>query len=143
MLIDFEGYQVANRFFFKEFTYCNINENSFCNLFIKTPIIRHNKTINWLIQSHHRIPMEYGSINYKRVIKTLNNASIIYCKGKSKVDILEKLTNNIIIDIELFGCPKYVYTHSNQLVCEFHNNNPHCALNKAYFYYKWLKQYER
>jgi len=142
ILIDFEGYQVYKKFYFKEVTICDLNEQSFRNLFIKTPIIKNNKTIQYLINYHHKIPMDYGNFSYKSLLEILNNSNIIYCKGKSQ--ILNKYTNSKIIDIELLGCPKYQLTHSYRLDCQLkqHNNNEHCALNKAYFYYKWLNQYK-
>lgn len=144
LLVDFEGYQINQKFFFKEVTIYDFKKSVFNNYFIKTPIIKNNKTINFLIKYLHKIPMEYGSIDYRKIIKILNKPSIIYCKGKSKVDIIQQYTNNTIVDLELIGCPKYKFTHTHQLNCELSNHcyTNHCALNKTYYYLRWLKAYE-
>ena len=82
-IVDFQGYQVNKRFFFKELAIYKENEKSFQNYFCHTPVMSNSTTYKYLLNSHHRIPHNYGTQNYKNIIHILNHADIIYCKGDS------------------------------------------------------------
>jgi hypothetical protein len=135
IITDFEGYPYNNKFYFKEISIFNLNENSIRNFFIKSPL-KFNKTIYYLSKYHHKIPISYGNCSHHNVFNIINQSSVIYCKSLDKINILKKFTKILIKDIY---SPPLTQLPTHLFMCSFHaDNNQHCALKKVIKLYKWL-----
>ena len=103
-IVDFQGYNTKNKFYFKEFAIYSNRNSSFRNYFCKTPRIDNN-SYKYLLKCHHRIPFYFGQTFFMNVINELKNAEIIFCKGENKKQVLQKYLDIPIVNLEEAGCP--------------------------------------
>ena len=141
-IVDFQGYEVNKRFFFKEVAIYKERERSFQNVFCRSPSLS-SSTYNYLVNCHHRIPYNYGTAHYQNIIQILNQADIIYCKNESKKRILQKYIKLPIINLEDQGCPRIVDLPSPEttFLCSFeeHHISPYCSLKIVQRLVQWVQ----
>jgi hypothetical protein len=143
LLVDFEGYFFQDNFYFKEFSFFDSAE-TIKTFYLKTP----NKNFlnyDWLVSMHHKMRHNFGSSSHKIITEIINKPKIkIIVKGVEKVKILEKFTNNEIINLELLGCPAYKQITALSRTCFFHTLYPsvHCSQLKVSKLLSWLSENE-
>lgn len=140
------------QFIVKELVLVNVNEGFYTQLFFKPPYDRavlkerFRKQVEWLENNYHRIPWEYGDVEYSvDTIKHLcSYYTTIYTKGEEKFHFLRQFHNNVrqIPD----NAPK-LKVNNRAAYCPAHpvhqvkvNEKEHCALQTALFYAEWLKK---
>jgi hypothetical protein len=145
LIVDFEGYEINNKFIFKEFSIIDLVTNKNSHYFIRSPHIDQNpnQQVNWVYKNIHLIPLNYGKTSIKKIYNLLNNQKLILVKGNQKSKLIKKLfSKSNIINLENFGCPKYSEKTSINCSYDLHNNSnfTHCALKKSNFYKDWFMQ---
>ena len=149
IIVDFEGYQHGNRFVIKELAIYNISSSLVSNYFFKTPkwFNASSATNDWLIKYHHRIPVTYGYDSFIKVITTINQNHIVFCKGSQKASFLQKLIRIPVVNLEFLNCPRLALltTPLNLQTCKFENHleNNHCAILKVQKIAEWVKLIEK
>ena len=149
IIVDFEGYQDVKRFVIKELAIYNISNSLVRNYFFKTPkwFDASSATNDWLIKYHHQIPFTYGYDSFNKVITSINQNHIVFCKGSQKGYFLQKLLNIQVVNLEFLNCPKLALlpTPLNLQTCKFENHleNNHCALLKVQKIAEWVKLIEK
>jgi hypothetical protein len=143
LLIDFEGYFHFNNFFIKEFGFFEFG--SIKTLNVKTKPLNF-KNYHWLVSHYHRIPYDFGSVSFYKVLEILNRKNkIILVKGEEKAKITRKLTKNLVLNLENFDCPSFDSLTSDTLPCVYHSIVPtnHCVKLKISKLLNWLKHESR
>jgi hypothetical protein len=139
LLIDFEGYYYLGKFYFKEFGF--YKQNTIKTYYIKTkPHFFSN--YSWLLEHYHKLPHDFGSTSFKIVLKLLNDQNItILVKGEEKSKIIRQISNNLVLNLENFGCPSFKSLHTNSWPCIYHTIVPaeHCVRIKISKILDWIK----
>lgn len=136
-LIDYEAYEKT----IKEIAIYDVNNKTYENFFIKTSQHPNTQLYNWLVSNMHRIPYQYGTTHFSKIINFLNQKdAIFYIKGEEKRKLIQKYTKNSVINIEIFNCPAISKLYEPYIsYCDFHKLNPtdHCALRKLHKIVHW------
>ena len=114
---------------------------SYLNFFIKTKKFN-SKTYQCLVRNYHFIPYYFGTTKFSYIKELINEPNLILLvKGIQKRNILKLYTNNYIIDLEEYNCPKFSRLKPSTLTCCFskHRNSHHCALKKVSQLTNWFK----
>jgi len=138
LLVDFEGYYYFDKFFIKEFGFYS---DSIKTIYIKTKPKKFSNYF-WLLKHYHRILHHFGKERFSTVLDTLNQRNIIILvKGLEKAKILSKLTNNLVLNLEDFGCPSFNLLTTDADPCIYHAIVPsiHCVKTKISKLLNWIK----
>jgi hypothetical protein len=138
LLVDFEGFYFFNNFFIKEFGYFELKKIN--TLYVKTKPLNYSNYF-WLLKHHHKLPHDFGTESFKTVLDILKKEDqIILVKGEEKAKYLQTLTSNIVINIEIFGCPAFKSLHSDNFPCIYHAIVPseHCVRTKISKILNWI-----
>ena len=108
-IVDFEGVNdIENKkFLFQEFAYFCINEKIIQNHFLKIPDYTQTGSTQIILRNLNHIPKDFGQTKFKVIFEFLNQPNcIFYVKGLQKCKFLKKITNQLVINLEDYGCPK-------------------------------------
>lgn len=149
-IIDIQCVVGANsKYFIKEMSVLDINIWSTQHwIFKHSSSIQDDKSLmtnKWLERHYHKIPLEFGDVEFKEISKILNLLIFqeIYVKGEQKQIILkEYLPNVTITNLEDIGCPRLEQLCIEDTLprCIYHSNlNPkQCTFYKVFMLKKWF-----
>lgn len=101
----------------------------------------------WLETHYHKIPLEYGEIQYDEINNILNsfNFKKLYIKGEQKRNIINEIiqhTGTTVINLEEMSCPRLNQLCVENILpcCIFHmkSNHKQCTLYKVFTLRKWF-----
>ncbi|CAL8130461.1 unnamed protein product [Orchesella dallaii] len=152
-VIDFEGFQLKNRFILKELAVADLNSMQIVHFFIRSPFGSINlsssdlSVVRYCETFIHKIRWNAGKVAFKDTVEYLNslpNESVFYAKGKQKVNFLKSILSSSmeVQDLELVECPpitRIINPPENDCPLPFHQDSLNCAHIKASAYLKLLR----
>lgn len=150
-VIDVEGYRLSDgTFVIKELAYCNLNCSETFHGIYRAPYefsqlnARDRHQVKWLTHNLHNLAWERGDLPFRTLETTLKDFvkkfNVVYAKGYSKCQMLEKQYGLEVIDLDCILCPNVTDLPETSQHCSHHYGmRKHCALAKAQAYAKWLK----
>lgn len=155
-ILDFQCFQYQESdFYIREMSLLQIYSGEIHHFMIKTHhpedwfCLKIQKHMEWLTKNCHGLdwnsqrPEDLPSENVADCIKSIVGDSVLCVKGISKVNLLNKIVPNKIINLESLGCPSF-----HQLKCirnvNFHCglhfiNNLNCSKEHVCLLYEWFK----
>jgi len=148
VIIEFEGFDLKNKFIFKEFCILFLKDNHWLNFFVKSDrpfkkLSRQDKqTVKFCQNFIHKIFWRAGHVDQRFLIPgiklMLEEHCIVYTKGRNKKQILEDYLGNSVRvvnveDLEIFGSQAKKKIETDICSLRFHKGNHHCAVHKALF----------
>jgi len=155
ILLDFQGFNVSGKFYFKEVSFTKINTNVCQTYWFKPPFpfcaltSKDKKTVTYCERHLHNIKWYSGKILYKRLLAILRNHirnnDRVFVKGHSKVEVMQKLFPNVLFEnIEDYSCPPVqciINSADTDCPLPFHQNHLHCSHHRSILFAMFMTEH--
>ena len=154
VVLDIEGFpHKKSGFIIKELSVCTHNYSD--SISFRSPSSfnilssSEQKSYQWVSKFLHGLAWESGDYPYcylQQIIRSIK-FHFPYAKGTEKADLLKKLLQNDVINLETLLCPKFGNLKLCRVipVCDLHavscpkrQRSRHCATKKAKLFCQWL-----
>lgn len=153
-VVEFEGFQLAKGFVFKEISICSIDGSLGFQFFVKPPMrferlsLKDKKIVRYCETYLHKIFWHAGYVRFANVKQRLQDLfskdDTLYTKGIQKTQILSDLNlGTQVINLEdivtSFECES-ITNCEVECILSFHKSSVHCAHRKSIIYSQLLNQ---